>query len=349
MTAWLTVWTMAACAGVQASPPPIEHVVMVSVDGLRADALTTLKRTALPSFHRLLADAGTLEARCDPTLSLTLPNHTSMLTGLPVAAHQWTYNGTPAPEVTFHNHRGRYLASAFDVAHDHGVKTALLAGKEKFVLMDRSWDERDGAVDTHLENNGRDKIDRFVMDLDAAVLTKALLTTLQEDNVRSLTLIHYRQPDGAGHGFGWDMSPASPYLASIVAVDRQLARVFAFLDARPALKRKTAILLTSDHGGGKPFRSHVYPQEVEVYRIPFLAWVGGHGQRGDLYQWSQGARDVGTGNPLIDAGIPPIRNGEIGNAALSLLGLPAVSGSTLNHRQDLILRPSDLPPAKPSR
>ena len=42
-------------------------------------------------------------------------------------------------DATYHKHLGQYLPSVFDVAHDHGVQTALLAGKEKFVLMERSW------------------------------------------------------------------------------------------------------------------------------------------------------------------------------------------------------------------
>ena len=74
--------------------------------------------------------------------------------------------------------------------------------------------------------------------------------------------------------------------------------------------RLIAILLTSDHGGGVPFRSHVDPSAAIVHTIPFLAWVGGHGGGLDLYAMNRGKRTAHseTGTPRL----PNIRNSELG-------------------------------------
>lgn len=325
----------------QAAESSIRHVVMVSVDGLRSDAIIQLGPKVLPSIHRLLADAGTLDARCDATLSLTLPNHTTMVTGRPVSGpygHKWTTNQTPPETATYHNHVGRYVPSAFDVAHDHGIYTALLAGKEKFVLMDRSWNKAFGAVDKTGSDQGTDKIDQFVMDANPSVLTDAMVAIWRADTPKSLVLLHYRQPDGAGHGYGWDLTPGSKYLSSIQHVDQELGKLFAYLDGRPSLRNSVAILLTADHGGGVPFRSHIDPNAPVVYTIPYLAWVGGHAQGIDLYEVNRGVRAPQPGNSER-VSPPNIRNGELGNTALHLLGLPAIPASVWNARQDLVVLP----------
>src|SRR6188768_3707349 len=66
----------------------VRHVVLVSVDGLAARYLERLERAnRVPAFARLVNNgASTKNARTDPTNTYTLPNHISMLTGLPVIA-----------------------------------------------------------------------------------------------------------------------------------------------------------------------------------------------------------------------------------------------------------------------
>ena len=260
-----------------------------------------------------------LDARCDATLSLTLPNHTTMVTGRPVSGtngHQWRTNSTPPSTSTYHNHLGRYVPSAFDVAHDRGVFTAVLAGKEKFVLMDRSWSATFGAIDKTGTDNGRDKIDQFVMDADPAVLTEAMLAVWRNARPKSLVLLHYRQPDGrAWVRMGFDTGLEIYGIHS--ACRQRVRKLFRFLDAHPKLRASVAILLASDHGGGVPFRSHVDPSAAIVHTIPFLAWVGGHGGGLDLYAMNRGKRTAHSGNGERHR-LPNIRNGELGNTALHL-------------------------------
>ncbi len=67
-----------ALAGGQA-----DYVIAVSVDGLGAKWLRPLVDAGeLPNFKRFIAEgAFTYNARADYNITVTLPNHTSMLTG----------------------------------------------------------------------------------------------------------------------------------------------------------------------------------------------------------------------------------------------------------------------------
>jgi len=109
--------------------------------------------------------AYTLNARTVRERTSTLPNHTAMLTGRRVdekhGGHGYSDNFDDGG--TVHGAAGHYVASVFDVVHDHGGSTALFAAKTKFMLYRRSWNTH-GAPDQVGRNDGRAKIDRFTID-----------------------------------------------------------------------------------------------------------------------------------------------------------------------------------------
>ncbi len=330
---------LAAALILAAGPARADRVLFVSVDGMRPDAVDVLGPEKAPNFHRLRREgAFTSNARTDKTYTITLPNHTCMVTGRGVVGkegHNWISNGDPKLGQNLHRNHQAYVASMFDVAHDRGLSTALYASKSKFSLYDLSYDGKNGGEDKEGEDNGRDKIDRALIDKDTDKLVEALIGQLQSAPA-DLTMLHFRDCDSTGHSEKWNLSPNSPYLQTLQRVDGYFGRILAAIDASPDLKGKTWLVITADHGGLTGTKGHGESRERDNYTIPFYVWGPGVTGGADLYSLNPGSRrDPGAENPEYGAAGQPIRNGDAGNLCLSLLGLPAIPGSTINARQDL--------------
>jgi hypothetical protein len=314
--------------------PPFEHVVLISVDGLRSDVLEAPHIDGLPNFARLLRGPHTLDARTDPQYTVTLPNHVSMLTGRPVLGpygHNWTSNDDPAAGKhggTLHIHKGAYIPSVFDAAHDAGLATTCAASKTKFWLFEQSYGEAHGAPDTTGPDNGRSKIDLFVFGDRTPVLAATLADGLRRTSGPSFHFIHFAAPDVAGHSYDWQVKPGSKYMASIEEADAALGVILGAIDGDPDLRARTAVILTTDHGGGVPRKTHTDITCPLNFRIPFLMWMGQDGAAVDLYAVNPDRHRPGR-EELVgrDAERQPIRNGDAANAALGLLGLQAIDGA----------------------
>ncbi len=301
----------------QATPGAGRHVVLISVDGLNPDAIGLLRRAGrLPVLDRLLREgAGTLNARTSLEETRTLPNHTGMLTGLRVLGPRGTH-------VTFNDDNGGTLASlnghyipgAFDVVHDHGLRTTLLAEKDKFDFLIRSWDDTHGAPDRTGPDNGRDKVDTARI-ASAATLTTILTAQLAGD-AAALSFLHIAAPDAAGHAHGF---MSRPYLDAVRRADREIGQVLGAISRRPALRARTTVIVTADHGGRGA--NHGDAARPDNYRIPFIVWGRSVARGADLYVVNPGRRDPGSARPGY-TGPQPIRNIDAAGLALKLLGLP---------------------------
>lgn len=319
------------------------HAVHISVDGLRGDFIE--QRVAdqpelYPNFKRFVDEgATTFNARTDYTHTITLPNHTSMVTGRPVSRpsgapntthHGYTDNGEPSASETLHNSGNpnvSYIASTFDVAHDHGLSTALYAGKSKFALYNQSYNGANGAPDEEGQDFGRDKIDSFVAHPSAHEM---FLTNLSLHHFQ-YSFLHYMHADGAGHSSGWG---GAEWNGMVQFIDNSLGTLMSLIETDAELKNDTVIVLTADHGGTGTGHSTASTQAN--YTIPVLVWGAGVAAGVDLYSLNADTRtNPGTTRPSYTDDDQPIRNGDTGNLALALLGLGPVPGSTINVAQDL--------------
>jgi len=312
------------------------RAIVVSVDAM--GAVYVRAQLAAGKLPRLgaLAQAGafTLNARADYDFTVTLPNHTSMLTGRPVEAdpdlpadayHGWTINALVDSTTTLHNSGNpnlSYVASAFDVAHDHGRRTCLYAGKLKFMLFANSYGARYGAPDGVGEDNGRNKIDRVVI-LEKA--TEQLIAAVESDlagGACDFAFIHIPDLDVVGHASGWG---GEEWLATLDLVDEWIGRIARFASPE-ATGSPYALVVTADHGGNSYDHSDTtLPLD---YTIPFFVVAPGLGPNTDLYALAGPRRlNPGDGRPRNSGPSQPIRNGDAGNTALALMGLPPIPGS----------------------
>jgi hypothetical protein len=262
--------------------------------------------------------AATLNARTEPEQTVTLPNHTSMMTGRRIdqalGGHGVTWDDDRRA-MTVEKAAGHRVASIFTAVHAGGGSTALFSTKEKFGLYDRSWP---GAID------------HFRVDLDQPALVAAARRDLVR-STRTFTFLHLSLPDQAGHAYG-GMTPE--YLDAVRTTDRLIGTLLRAIGRNAGLAHDLVVVLTADHGFAPGVRDHSARGMITNYRVPFLVWGAGV-EAADLYALNPDYRDPGTRRPGYGAIRQPIRNGDVANLATDLLGLDPVPGSELDVEQDL--------------
>lgn len=297
-----------------------DSVLAISIDGMSVASVRRLGRAKLPNLYRFMrAGASTTNARTAREMTVTLPNHTGMVTGRRIDAatggHGVDWNDDRPTPSTVQAAAGHDVASVFTAVDAAGGSTAVFAAKTKFSLWQRSWP---------------DAIDRTTIDLDNSALVDQLVEDLERD--RDFRFLHLSLPDNAGHEHGW---MSRPYLRAVRKSDALVGRVVAAVNADAARKAGTTILLTSDHGGRGPSHSDV--RELDNYRIVFMARGAAVDRGVDLYAINPTYKDPGTRRTVYGMRRPPVRNAMVANLALDLLDLPAVEGSEFDVELDLRL------------
>jgi hypothetical protein len=315
----------------KAMPPlptsPVASVVVISVDGLTPLALDTLGADGTPHLHEFMAKgASTLNARTQVEMTVTLPNHTGMVTGRRIKAskggHGVTWNDDRRRPPTVQAAARGPVESVFSTLHQAGRSSAVFANKTKFSLWKRSWPHG---------------IHRNVIRLDQRVVVDRAIGDLR-NNQRSLRFVHIGLPDAAAHASGF-MSPR--YLQAVRRSDRLVGRIVKAVQSDPALSASTAIVLTADHGGIPGTKRHGDAKKVANYRIPFMVRGPGIPEGADLYALNPDYADPRDRRVGYGATRQPIRNTAVANLVLDLLGLGPVPGSQLNQAQDLDVNQTD--------
>jgi predicted AlkP superfamily pyrophosphatase or phosphodiesterase len=228
--------------GLLAAPEPVaRHVVVLSLDGARADAV----RSAVPAS---LAARGAVSWTAQTiTPSLTLPAHTSMLSGVLPAVHGVMFNDWREGQPYFR--RGTVLS---EVTRG-GSRAVAVVHKPKLLMLAPPGS---AAIARYLP------YPRFRQ--AEVVETAARLFVEQRP---ALLFIHVADPDDAGHTRGW---MSAEYVRAIAAAPALIERVLRAFD-EAGVFAQALLIVTADHGGHDRTHGTLRPEDMT---IPWLAFGG---------------------------------------------------------------------------
>lgn len=318
-----------------ASMPPkdtgVRRVVVISVEGLRGDTPGRLAKagtTGIPYFTE--RGAFTYNARTAYTRTTQLPNAVSMLTGRSVTA-QFGGHGVSAEKDngrTIHQMAGSYVDSVFDLVHDSGRATALFSQDRDMAMVRRSYDANHGAPDQTGVDNGRNKITTYFQRKDLAAVTDAAVRQLRT-SPKAFTFIQFNALDRIAHRYGYN---SARYLRKAKDVDRQIRRIRIAINRTKALKGKTLVVITSEHGGKGT--KHNDPALLANHKVPFVVWGPSVPAKTNLYRLNPLLASAGRKRPGYNE-TQPVRNIHVANLVTTALGLALVPGSNVSPGESL--------------
>ncbi len=276
----LIVFALGFCRLDGAGAPHVEHVFIISFD---QGAPAGIEKADMPVFKNMAAlGAHTWEAYTIVP-SLTLPSHTSMLTGVGIQKHQIDWNN-------YERLRGTVrVPTIFSLAKEKGIVTAMVVAKEKF---------------QHLNIPG--SVDSFIYPKDDAScggVARAFAGMVGRLKP-GLCFIHFGDPDVQGHAHG---IYSQEKMQAFAESDRALKVIRDAVDAA-GLGPTSVFILTADHG------CHDIKDKQNVTR-------GAHGSSSPddvTIPWVAWGRDVKPGYTITS----PVVQYDTAATALWLLGVP---------------------------
>lgn len=225
-----------------------DHVIVISVDGLRPDAI---ERFGARTLQRLMREGSySLEAMTIMP-SKTLPSHTSMLTGTEPEAHGVTWN---SEELDEHGHVA--TPTIFAAAKQAGFHTAAFFSKSKFLHL-----AVPGTLDYVQAPDGwlgKFSADRTIDDAERYI----------EAHRPNLVFVHVGEPDFAGHLIGW---MSAPYGWAVREADQEIGELLITAEQVYGAGNFN-VIVTADHGGHGRGHGSEDPRDVT---IPWIVWGKG--------------------------------------------------------------------------
>jgi arylsulfatase A-like enzyme/tetratricopeptide (TPR) repeat protein len=265
------------------APPPIPpgacagcNVLLVTIDTLRSDRVGAFGGPPglTPNLDRLAEHALRL-TRAYSSAPLTLPSHTSIMTGLSPPAHGARANGLyrlgpDTPTLASVLKQSGYRTGAFVGAFVLDARFGLNRG---FDVYDDRYGEKHAGDDTE----GAERRAEEVIKPATAWITSALMAAgAPETNRRWFAWVHLYDPHEPYRAPEPYASQHEPYDAEVAYTDAMVGKLLSDLTAAGQLER-TLVMVAADHGeslGEHDERTHgVFAYDVTL-RVPWLVWAG---------------------------------------------------------------------------
>jgi predicted AlkP superfamily pyrophosphatase or phosphodiesterase len=284
--------------GPERANAPTRHVVVISIDGLRPDAIAA---SGAANLQRMMREgAYSLDARTIMP-SRTLPSHTSMITGVSPEVHGITWNDEQVDA------QGRVrVATIFDMADSAHLQTAGFFAKAKFRHL------------IHPDAPDEVEAPRGLEIVLAPQMTQNVVHYLRFSQP-DLLFVHIPDPDIAGHGTGW---MNTPYRWAVRRADAAVEQIRRAAVAR--FKGDVVLIVTADHGGHG--RDHG-TDALEDMRIPWIAW-GAAVQPGELPAGIRTMDTAATALWLLGVPVPTRWEGRPVTQAFKAGAAAAPTGTT---------------------
>jgi predicted AlkP superfamily pyrophosphatase or phosphodiesterase len=248
--------------------PLVKHVFIVSIDGGKPAVMAL---SEMPVLNQLVREGAASWTAATILPSVTLPSHTSMLTGVRPDKHHILWNDwRPRKGVV-------QVPTVFAEAKNGGFSTAMFVGKEKFrhLAQPGTLDYFEYGIPGPKANEGPCASSACLAAtpkpgtvLAATVGREAAQYILT--NRPNLCFIHLADPDRAGHKYGWG-SPEQ--IKAFAEVDAALGVVVNAI-RQAGIADDSVLIITADHGGHRKTHGNKWAEDVD---IPWIAW--GHGVR----------------------------------------------------------------------
>jgi choline-sulfatase len=216
--------------------------LLVTLDTARYEAVSCFgEYEGITPFLDRLAEEALRFDSAYTVAPLTLPAHASMLTGLTPLRHGVRENGSfrlPDP--------ARTLA---ELASEQGIETAAVVGA---VVLDETFGLAQGFESYDAPPRPHHATSSHVAErLADEVVDRALAWFETRDRDRPYFLwLHFFDPHAPylpPPEFRSGRFAGNPYFGEVAFVDRELARLFAYLEERKLLE-ETTVLIVADHG-----------------------------------------------------------------------------------------------------